>query len=282
MGGKGWKANQQAKETISTIEEQISRMEKVRLFARWGAWINPASVAELATPISWWIGTDDLDFWTQAPWAVMLGRDPIQSGVTDRSPLRIRLLTQDHLRLDFLVEETDQLVTRIEQDSLVEILLDREDHFMAGRITSDLSHREKAPDVEDLKILPDRFFAEMTDMAFYLDQEEWLPALMSLARARRILLRFLRIAIARKNGFSINLGEDLRNLSAYMPQDQYESLLRTYATSDPRSLWDALFQACMLFRKAALTIDQGSSFHYPRQLDVEMMQLFRSLWKEKS
>ena len=226
------------------------------------------------------MGSRDLDFWRDFSFENLLDQPLIQSSLLSFDPPRFRLLLPNRMRLDFLVDRPEAVVKRMEADSLTEVRVDKDDRVIEDRVTSDISHRTKSPDMEELKLLPGNFFREMSDMAFYLQGKELIPAQQALDRGRKILLRLAETAVARSNGYSINLGEDLRNVGAYMDPNQYESLQRTYSNTDMDNLWDALFQSCILFRKVGLAIDQGTSFNYPRKLDVEMMKMFRQIWKE--
>ncbi|MDD7732379.1 MAG: aminoglycoside 6-adenylyltransferase [Firmicutes bacterium] len=280
MDGQERSDTRKPEEIVEWLEEQLGRMDQVRLLVRAGRWINPAATADKDSPYSWWLGSPDLDFWRDFSFENFLGQPLIQSSLLSFAPLCFRLLLSNRMRLDFLVDRPEAVVKRMEADSLTEVRVDKDDRVMEDRVTSDISHRTKSPDMEELRLLPGNFFREMSDMAFYLQGKELIPAQQALDRGRKILLRLAETAVARSNGYSINLGEDLRNVGAYMDPNQYESLQRTYANTDMDNLWDALFQSCILFRKVGLAIDQGTSFDYPRKLDVEMMKMFRQIWKE--
>lgn len=280
MDGQERSDTRKPEEIVECLEEQFGRMDQVRLLVRAGRWINPAATADKDSPYSWWLGSRDLDFWRDFSFENLLDQPLIQSSLLSFDPPRFRLLLPNRMRLEFLVDRPEAVVKRMEADSLTEVRVDKDDRVIEDRVTSDISHRTKSPDMEELKLLPGNFFREMSDMAFYLQGKELIPAQQALDRGRKILLRLAETAVARSNGYSINLGEDLRNVGAYMDPNQYESLQRTYSNTDMDNLWDALFQSCILFRKVGLAIDQGTSFNYPRKLDVEMMKMFRQIWKE--
>ncbi|WP_019133330.1 aminoglycoside 6-adenylyltransferase [Kallipyga massiliensis] len=280
MDGQERSDTRKPEEIVECLEEQFGRMDQVRLLVRAGRWINPAATADKDSPYSWWLGSRDLDFWRDFSFENLLDQPLIQSSLLSFDPPRFRLLLPNRMRLDFLVDRPEAVVKRMEADSLTEVRVDKDDRVIEDRVTSDISHRTKSPDMEELKLHPGNFFREMSDMAFYLQGKELIPAQQALDRGRKILLRLAETAVARSNGYSINLGEDLRNVGAYMDPNQYESLQRTYSNTDMDNLWDALFQSCILFRKVGLAIDQGTSFNYPRKLDVEMMKMFRQIWKE--
>lgn len=280
MDGQERSDTRKPEEIVEWLEEQLGGMDQVRLLVRAGRWINPAATADKDSPYSWWLGSRDLDFWRDFSFENLLDQPLIQSSLLSFDPPRFRLLLPNRMRLDFLVDRPEAVVKSMEADSLTEVRVDKDDRVIEDRVTSDISHRTKSPDMEELKLLPGNFFREMSDMAFYLQGKELIPAQQALDRGRKILLRLAETAVARSNGYSINLGEDLRNVGAYMDPNQYESLQRTYSNTDMDNLWDALFQSCILFRKVGLAIDQGTSFNYPRKLDVEMMKMFRQIWKE--
>lgn len=280
MDGQDKTFEKRPEEIVEDLEEKMGRMDQVRLLIRSGRWINPAASSDKDSPYEWWVGSQSPEEWKQLSFEEWLGFSLIQASLLSLSPLSFRLLLPNRMRLDLRIEKAQSLVERMKSDTLMAVVIDKDDLIKEDRVTSDISHRTKSPDMEDLKLLPGNFFREMSDMAFYLKGGEVFPAQQALERGRKILLRLTETAVARSNGYSINLGEDLRNARAYMDPSQYETLLRTYSASNLAPLWDALFQSCILFRKVGLAIDQGTSFAYPRKLDVEMMKMFRQLWKE--
>lgn len=269
-----------------SFEKYIEGLSGIRLAARVGNRVNPGGFVSELTPFIWWLGCDESisceKFLTKSDWEHVFGLKARQNSIYEIDPLSLRLFFENHMRVDLIIESADLLEKRIRKESLSKVFIDRDDRFPEVPVVTDLSQRIILPDQDTLKLWPRQFFRYITDMSIYLERKKVFPAQNSLNQAREVLLKMLKAALIRKEGYSLNLGENGENMDIYLSKELYQMLLRTYATSDMDNLWDALFQACRLFRRAGLIMDQDTAFEYPRKMDVELMKGFRTMWEERS
>lgn len=215
-------------------------------------------------------------------WADVFESEILQFGLIHRSRrLKYRIFLADNNRIDLTVLDRDEMEKIREENSLLSLCFDREGAYSDLPQSNDLSCRTKKPEPEDFEICCQEFFADMTDVAINLMEDDIYPAQLALIRAGKSLYKINMAAVAGESSFSLNLGEDGKNLKAYMSSVEYDHLMRSFAESRPDRIWDALFQACMLFRKQGLKLNELEGLNYPKKLDVRMMRYFRSLWEEK-
>ncbi len=268
------------------FEKYIGDQKGIRLAARIGSRVNPGGLVDKLTPYIWWLGCDDSlsgeSFLLKSKWEDIFGLKARQKNIYSRDPLSLRLFFENNMRVDICLDKADAMEKRIREESLCKIIIDRDDRFPEEPLVTDLSQRIKLPDMESIKLWPQEFFRYITDMAFYLERKKAFAAQNSLNKAREVLLNMLKASLIRQEGYSVNLGDDGENLDVYLSGEPYQMLLRTYSVSIIDGLWDSLFQACRLFRRAGLIMDRDSSFEYPRKMDVELMKAFRTMWEERS
>lgn len=193
---------------------------------------------------------------------------------------RFRLLYADRTYVNIAVtteENFDRLLTK---DSLMDIVLDKGHRYGPRGKATDLSYREKPMACSEYTEKCHLFYAEMTDACMYLYNNDLLSAQLALERGREALLWMVRGMCAFRSDYTVNLGKDLRNLSAYLEPGLYELLKSCYAKTEREAIWDSLFKSCMLFRKAGLLVAEAEDFEYPREMDVEVLKLFRTMWEE--
>jgi len=173
----------------------------------------------------------------------------------------------------------EQLAMRLDQDTLCEVAVDKDHRFGARPHPTDLSHRIRRPEHSDYQSWCTRFFAEMSSVCFYLVVDKLIAAQEALMRARIPLIAMTKAAASANADFTVTFGRDERNIKVYIDEIWYDHLKRTYAETTKGALWDALFQGCMLFRKAGMQLEEQIRYPYPRKTDADMMQVFRMMWE---
>ncbi|MDD7593469.1 MAG: aminoglycoside 6-adenylyltransferase [Peptoniphilaceae bacterium] len=246
-----------------------------------GARENPAAVQKKTMPYRYIVESER----GAAPvmeedWAERLQEKVLQLAVVAHQPDVVRLFMANDVRVTFCVVAPEDLETALAADSLARAVYDPEARFAERPAPTDLTLRFKAPTPERVTLWCNQFFMNMTDVALALYDDEPWQAQTYLDAAREALIPMAFAAAASESGFFVNLGERGENLKAYMSDTAYDHLMRSYAPTDAARIWDALFQACMLFRKCGLKLDELDGYTYPRKMDVEMMQYFRRLWEE--
>lgn len=263
------------------LQAWVEKKSQVQALLETGRRANPAAVHQALDPYEYDLVVDsDEEMILGEDWGAVFDDQVIQQGLLQSGPLRTyRILLAKDRRIQWTVGRLEALLPRIEKDSLAKPLYDPQGLFSERMEANDLSYRIQRPEAQAMEECCQRFFAYMTDVALALVEEQIFPALLAFAKARENLMEMTLPAVAARSSFSVNLGQDGSNLRAYMGEVEYDHLLRSYSSARPDRIWDALFQACMLFRKEGMALDELGVFSYPRKLDVEMMQYFRKLWE---
>lgn len=267
----------------SLIETWASETESVEALFATGPRENPAAVKRDSDPYDYIVVlTHGEEVFAEADWAGVLGQEVLQAGLVsgDATPA-FRIFLADGTRINFLLADPSKIETVLTTDSLARAVYDPHQLFADRKASTDLSRRMKPPKPEEFARFYQAFFMHMSDVAAALMDDELLVAQVRLEKARRILRTVTMAAVASKSGFRINLGPEGVNLKAYMNEVAYDHLVRSYAQTDELRIWDAVFQACMLFRKSGLALHESENLAYPKELDVRMMQYLRHCWEER-
>ncbi|MCI6659878.1 MAG: aminoglycoside 6-adenylyltransferase [Peptoniphilaceae bacterium] len=266
---------------VSFLCQWAEQDDRVRSVAFSGERVNKAAVLYPSDPYCLTFGvTKPESFVQETDWEQVFQTALLQKDSVGGEPLQIRLLFDDLTRIDISIVSSEEMAGLIERDTLMRIRFDKDGILNVETQPTDLSHRTARPTPEQYRLWCATFFKEVTDVALSLQEGELLPAQRALDRARKPLIKMTEAAVASTAEYHLNFGPDDRNLKAYMDAKEYDHLMRSYAFSDIDRIWDALFQSCMLFRRAGLRLDETGDFTYPRKMDVSIMQHFRTLWEE--
>lgn len=269
------------------------RTDQVSQLAQIGDRINNAVVQTRSFPYEFIVSTSDPDGMPLFQW---LAEEPfgpvIQASILPLQPDApkslqhisrdvqfVYIFTEDGVRLHVYLLRPNEFERVMEEDSLVEVLWDATRKYGSALRPTDISHRLKKPTAREVECWCDAFFYAITQVAIALQEKRWSSAQQALTRARTPLYDTLCAAVAARSSFTINLGRDGDQLASYAPQEYMQHWSKTYSASDAASLWDALFQACMLFRKTGLEIAECSGYAYPKERDVKLLRLFRTMWE---
>lgn len=243
--------------------------------------VNRAAVVNPLYEYRWIVAAEDLDAASASYEALGFGQEPIYRVRFKRDEdIVVYTLLPDKTRLRARFVAPERLDALLEEDSLCEVILDKPARYGARPRPTDLSHRLRKPSREEFQRLCDRFFIDIVDCAIRISIDELIPAQFALERARKVMIALVSYYASSESDFTLNLGTDGRNLKAYLSSEFYDHLHRSFSGTDANQLWDALFQACMLFRKAGLKLGENCHYEYPRQRDVEVLSMLRTMWGE--
>ena len=247
-----------------------------------GSRMNPAAVKKESDPYDFVLVGNPKDVQvTEMDWGEQFSSSILQIGCVENEPYpRYRIFLEDASRINITVVSEEGMEAFLKKDSLATVLYDPQEKYQTLENPNDLTLRTKKPTPKEYALWCQRFFSDITDVVIALAEEELVVAQAKLSRAREALLAINRAAVASDSSFHINLGSDGENLKAYTNEVEYDHLARSYAQTERARIWDAVFQACMLFRKAGLKLNAVEGFSYPKKLDVDMMRYLRKTWEE--
>lgn len=262
------------------LENWIYDQEDVRLFALCGERAIAPDLPKDEAVYEYYIGVEEPEAFAENDWGKILGEEPMVDAVYLWNPISIRLLFEDRTRFDLYIDDPQLIAELVMADENPDIIFDKDDLTCSMTLPTNFSRRESAPSVAELELYTGAFFRLMTDTAFNIHQRRLLAAEEKLSKARALLFKMVEVAMERKLDYSVGLRGNPDRLDRYLNDEWYNHLAESYVECTPDRLWDGLFQACILFRKAGLLMDEASSFDYPRRMDVNLMNLFRQMWEE--
>ena len=91
------------------------------------------------------------------------------------------------------------------------------------------------------------------------------------------LMKMLVWFIGIRTSFHQNPGKNGKRLKKFLPPELWQLLLNTYAGSEIEATWDALFQACRLFRMTAPVVSEHFRYVYPQQEDDRVFAFLETI-----
>lgn len=167
----------------------------------------------------------------------------------------------------------------LQNEDLAQVKMIYNPQNLAFRATSSSTDKQAVLSQKQLTDWTHAYFRHIIDTAMILEHEQNLTAQISLHHARKILFQIVEAAVDIKTGGQAQYGPQAYQLSQYLSEIPLDHLNRSYPVTDKDRIWDAIFQACMLFRKAGLLIMEKTELDYPKEIDVEMMKILRALWE---
>jgi aminoglycoside 6-adenylyltransferase len=82
-----------------------------------------------------------------------------------------------------------------------------------------------------------------------------------------MLFKMLEWQVGIANNFSVSVGEAGKYFERYLSPEDWRVLLATYPAGDPQAVWNALFAAGELFRRAAGLVAAEYGYDYPAEDD---------------
>lgn len=149
---------------------------------------------------------------------------------------------------------------------------------------------DKAGLLPDIKVNPAYFHITKPTAGSYRDacNEFWwclnnvakgiardeLPYVMEMYNqcVRDMLNQMVEWYIGIHNDFQVSAGKMGKYFKRYLPENLYEMYTKTYSDSDYRSIWQAVFTACELFRQLAVEVADFFGYAYNRREDENMMR----------
>lgn len=252
-------------------------------------------------PQSWILGVSDVDAYTEVFTSLLshlvqkdielpppFQGDPVQALLQPANKgkldyFRAYLLFTDKRRLELEIVNQQDLLAFLADEVGYDIAFDK-DKVMGPLVAAQASEGKakqqvQKPSLEDLQTWSAGFFEHIGTCALYLLDQDDLSAQIALSRARAYLIQMTWAAAASQQNFAMDPGDDLENLKTTLDPAAYDHLIRSFSATESRRIWDAIFQSCMLFRKAGLILQDYEGFNYPKRLDVETMKFLRGEWE---
>ncbi|WP_018932503.1 aminoglycoside 6-adenylyltransferase [Gracilibacillus lacisalsi] len=174
----------------------------------------------------------------------------------------------DGNRIDLMLIPLEELDLYLQNDSLTEILLDK-DNLIANRPVPDESgHFLRKPSEQHFTDSCNEFWWVSPYVAKGLCRGEFFYASFHLDRVlREELLRIIAWNVGAEHDFKVNLGAANKFLHHYLDTDILKALQESYHINSLDKCWESLFSMQELFRQQAKQLANRLGFDYPDQFE---------------
>lgn len=178
------------------------------------------------------------------------------------------MLFEDGNRIDLSVDNKPY----IDDGEPAVILLDKDGLLPDIKVNPAYFHITK-PTAGSYRDACNEFWWCLNNVAKGIARDE-LPYVMEMYNqyVRDMLNQMVEWYIGIHNDFQVSAGKMGKYFKRYLPENLYEMYKETYSDSDYRSIWQAVFTACELFRQLAVEVADFFGYAYNRQEDENMMR----------
>ncbi|WDH82207.1 aminoglycoside 6-adenylyltransferase [Paenibacillus urinalis] len=175
------------------------------------------------------------------------------------------ILFEDGNKLDLTlipVHEVNDYFTN--SDGLAQVLLDKDDLVKYEVIANDRQYWIKKPTAREFDDCCNEFWMVSTYVVKGLGRKEILFAIDHLNEiARPNLLRMMAWKIGSEKGYNFSVGKNYKFIEQYLPDEDWEKLLSTYAENGYQQMWQSLFTCYELFRIYSRAVSENLGYKYP-------------------
>lgn len=170
---------------------------------------------------------------------------------------------KDGNRLDLHVSTFDYAIIDIANDSLVEILLDKQELLPKIPPSSDVNYHVKKPSDIKYASVCNEFWWCLNNVAKGCFREEWTYVQDMLNfNVRPQLFTMLSWYVGIQTNFKCSVGKSGKYLNQWLEQPLWNAYLRTFPRCEVNEIWDAVFLMCDLMDEIAKEVAVHLQFCY--------------------
>lgn len=175
------------------------------------------------------------------------------------------MLFEDGTRIDLKLVPVDEVEDYFaKSDGLVKVLLDKDSLVRQEVIPTDQKYWIRKPTAREFDDCCNEFWWVVTYVVKGLARQEFLYAADHLnGIVRPNLLRMMGWMIGTERGFTFSLGKNYKFIDRYLPSEDWQKLMSTYAMHGYAELWQSLFTCCELFRDYSQSVCRKLGYSYP-------------------
>ncbi|MGG1517749.1 aminoglycoside 6-adenylyltransferase [Paenibacillus oryzisoli] len=198
--------------------------------------------------------------------------DPAASPPEEQERIVYLMQFKDGNRIDLTLMPTANAAYFQKLDSLSIVLLDKDGRLGEVPPSSDSDYHIRRPSEKVFRDNCNEFWWICLNIGKGLRREE-LSYVMFLLESinRKVLIRMLEWRIGAEAGFVCSAGKSGKYLQRFLTPADWTQFQATYANADYAQMWQALFQMCDLFGRAAKEVAERLGFTYHQQEEVNVM-----------
>lgn len=191
------------------------------------------------------------------------------------------MLFQDGCRIDLHIETVEAVLETYGSDTLTLPLLDKDGILRPLPPPDDSGYRVTKPGNPQYDGCCNEFWWCLNNVAKGLVRGQ-LPYAMRMYTGvvHPELERMTAWYIGTETDFGVSVGMWGKYFQKLLPPPLYARYASTYAAGDSRCLWNAVFEACALFRELARAVGGRLGYPYPEGDDVHMTRYLLQMQAE--
>jgi aminoglycoside 6-adenylyltransferase len=186
----------------------------------------------------------------------------------------------DGNRIDLTIQNLHYIDEIIREESLLKVLLDKDQIFNQSIEPSDQRYWVKKPIESIFHRCVNEFWWVSLYVAKGLWREEVTYAMDHLnIHVRPQLMDMIFWFVGVKTDFSVSIGKYGKYLQKYLSKDHWNQLLRTYPDGSIGSMWNALNELTKLFFELSLVVAEGLGFRIDHQEASRCLAFIKNVQK---
>ena len=174
------------------------------------------------------------------------------------------MLFTDGNRIDLTLVPLKLKDKHFGSDKLTVVLLDKDSSLPPLPSPTDEDYWVRPPSAQLFADCCNEFWWVSTYVAKGLWRQEIIYAKAHLDQhVRPMLIKMLEWRVGIKTGFALSTGKFGKYLEKYLPKEDWQALMSTYASGSYDDTWRALLAACRLFRRIAQIVAVHFGYLYP-------------------
>lgn len=169
----------------------------------------------------------------------------------------------DGNRMDLHVETVSHALENILNDSLCEILLDKDNCLPELPPSTDQNYWIKKPTQAQYLCTCNEFWWCLNNVAKGLWREE-IPYVQDMMNfiVRKQLEKMLSWKIGIQTNFTVSVGKSAKYMYKWLSQQEWEKYLQTYCPADINAIWQSVEIMCSLFKETAVWIAEQLDYDF--------------------
>nr|WP_241242953.1 aminoglycoside 6-adenylyltransferase [Paenibacillus whitsoniae] len=198
--------------------------------------------------------------------------DPEASPPEEQERIVYLMQFKDGNRIDLTLMPTANAAYYQKLDSLSIVLLDKDGRIGEVPPSNDSDYHIRRPSEKVFRDNCNEFWWICLNIAKGLRREELSYVMFMLESInRKVLIRMLEWRIGAAAGWGVSAGKMGKYFKRHLSPDDWTQFQATYASADYAQMWQALFQMCDLFGRAAKEVAERLHFTYHQEEEVNVI-----------
>jgi len=182
-----------------------------------------------------------------------------------------QMLFRDGNRLDLTFAGTEKAAERVENDPVGRVLLDKDNILKGVTWQGAGRYLAKAPTKREFENSCNSFWWILQNIAKGLKRRELPYAMRMLEIAREDVDKMISWYIGYRHEYQVSPGKMGKYFERYLEHQLWTQYTATFPECNEKAIWEALFQACDLYRYLAEALAEHHAYEYPQEEDRAMV-----------